>query len=176
MVQSESPREWPSGWPERFTTATLDDLEVEDWQRAAAVFNLLGESLAASDEERPLVFADAKELVKEGGKSLARDYFLEWWYDYLTALFAYEMLDGWISSPFHDLDQDTVRQRARDRVVGMSDAGKRKLAKRLRDKAERLREQAKKLRADGKDEAAGRAEDQARAFDQAADEVMKDVG
>lgn len=151
-----------------------DDLSDEE---AAA---LLGQIDSATWKEMIGTFNDVQArntvLAETKIPDSIRKKILKWWLDYLEAMCAYEMLDGWITSPFHyPLDEGDVRAQVRTQITALTDGAKKKLIKRLKDRAKALRDKAKNLKDQGKAGDAQRAEDQAKAFDQAADEVEKSL-
>jgi hypothetical protein len=96
----------------------------------------------------------------------------DWWRGVVEAIAALETVDGWITSPFHwPLKEDETRSEARDQIQFLTRAAKRRLFEKLKKRAAELRGRAEELRDEGKPDAARRREDQAKAFDQAADEV-----
>src|SRR5262245_23133059 len=59
--------------------------------------------------------------------------FLKWWLDYLEAMSAYEMLDGYLTSPFHyPADEDRIRTQTRNQITALTEGAKKKLLQRLR--------------------------------------------
>src|SRR5258708_5243936 len=122
---------------------------------------------------RDQMFANsAKNTIASSVSGAARKVFLDWWKDYLEGMCSFEMLDGWITSPFHwPLKEDEVRAQTRTQITALTDGAKKKLIQRLKDKAKKLRDKAKDLRKAGQDQKAQMAEDQAQAMDTAANEV-----
>jgi hypothetical protein len=152
--------------------ARIEMLSLTDWAAAFAVFNLLtAELVTKAGSGEALVAANLTDWLKEKVKGGARNWFLEWWLAYLEAMCAYDMLDGWITSPHHTAGDDEVRSHTRDQVTALTKKAKEKLAERLHERAKELRERAKRLRDEGKADKASRTERQATEFDVAAEEV-----
>ena len=153
---------------EPLTLADLDELELADWSEAFALFGLATAETRDDDGERrgadTFVLAGLTEWLKDRGASTAKNKFLEWWLAYLEAMSAYEMLDGWITSPFRAADDDDVRIKVRDQIAALTKKAKEKLVDRLKKRAKDLREKARKLRNEGKTEQADRVEKQAHHF------------
>jgi hypothetical protein len=113
-----------------------------------------------------------RDPLKPVASGAAKKVFLDWWKDYLEGMCSFEMLDGWITSPFHwPLNEDDVRAQTRTQITALTDGAKKKLVRRLKDKAKKLRDKAKDLRKEGQDQKAQMADDQAQAMDWAANEV-----
>jgi len=97
----------------------------------------------------------AKDPIKPVASGAVRKVFLDWWKDYLEGMMSFEMLDGWITSPFHwPLKEDEVRAQTRTQITALTDGAKKKLIQRLKDKAKKLRDKAKDLRKAGQDQKA----------------------
>lgn len=155
--------ETPSVKPE--TAKTFTDQEIDE---AISGLYFPGDDAAFLMHDQVL---GAGVITASLGDSLKKK-FLKWWLDYLEAMSAYEMLDGWITSPFHwPLREDEVRSNTRTQITALTDGAKKKLIDRLKEKAKKLRDKAKEQRKDGQEQKAQMSEDQAKAMDQAADEV-----
>jgi hypothetical protein len=178
----ETGRAHQSGSDEGDLEDLLDCLTTSEWAEAFAMFGVAvseartGEAEEAEEPRPPVVLAGLADWLRDKAVGGAKKRFLEWWLAYLEAMAAYEMLDGWITSPHHlTADDDDVRIEVRTRIGALTKKAKEKLVKRLKERAKALRQRARQLRADGKAEQADRTERQAGMFDAAADEVEKSL-
>src|SRR5262249_25474038 len=120
----------------------IADLEAVTWDKACSI--------------RDQVMSDSAKNAASGlVGGVAKKVFLDWWKDYLEAMCAFEMLDGWITSPYHwPMSEDEVRAQARTQITALTDGAKKKLIVRLKEKAKKLRDKAKDLRKEGQDQKA----------------------
>jgi hypothetical protein len=166
----------------------FDDLSLQDWEDAMLIFEIgrrqVESSLAAAriaeglgEESPPIRAVDLSNAMTIVGRvpivGSLRDEFLKWWLNLCESVFADDEIDGHISSPFNSDNDDDVRVYIRNQIVALTAAAKRKLAKRLRERARKHRERSASLRAAGNNAEADRQERIAHHFDVAAEECEK---
>lgn len=161
----------PEDGTEREAAEILKRMRLKSWDELLEVASEVQAGEDAVGRGETVLAADIADTLKKR----ARGAFYKWWWGYCWAKSAQERILGYIEGSYSaygpgHIDENEVRARVRESTDHwwVTDAGKEKMIKCLREHAKKYRDAPKKLQGDEE-------ENRAKAAEWAADEVEKSL-